>query len=113
MDVAQLVESFKWFIIAFFGGIIGYFFKYQKEKDEAKKEGILLETSIDFSHMFILALTGAFIGGLVEPSIPVGLETYKGAIVGGVSIFAYPLLTLLETRLPALFDKYASKGDKI
>lgn len=108
--MGELYESIRIFLISLFGGFISYLYIHLKEKELAKKED--LEVKFDFEHMFILIAIGGFLGTIAESAIPGSLEAQKGLIIGGVSVFAYPILGLIEKIIPIFFKHYTGVDPK-
>jgi hypothetical protein len=108
--MVEFFESIKIFLISLLGGFVSYLYIHLKQKEAAKIENI--EVKFDFEHMFILIVIGGFLGTIVEAAIPTSLEAQKGLIIGGVSIFAYPILSLIEKVLPVIVKKYTGVDPK-
>lgn len=108
--MVELFESMRIFLISLFGGFISYLYIHLKEKELAKETN--MEVRFDFEHMFILIALGGFLGTIAESAIPGSLEAQKGLIIGAVSVFAYPILGLVEKVLPVFFKRYTGMDPK-
>jgi len=108
MTALEYWESIKIFLLSIFGGFVSYIYIHLKEKELAK--GTETEVKFDWEHMFILIAIGGFLGTIVDSSIPANLEQHKGLIIGAVSVFAYPILGLVEKSLPILFRRLTGLG---
>jgi hypothetical protein len=103
MEITAIIKALEVYLIALFGGLVGYLLRFKKEKEIANEAGI--KAKLDYTHMFIYIIVGGFMGSIIDPAIPKDLDGYRGAIIGVTSMFAIPLTSIIESRLIKIINK--------